>query len=466
MTKKLHDGAVVKCMRACLATAILAAPAVAQTPGETVLYAFQGGTDGANDNAGLVVGPNGVIYGTTRDGGAGTCTDYWSNGQVVGCGTIFQLTPPTGGSGPWTETILYSFAGGSDGAFPSTLTINSKTGVLYGSTGNGGIGATLGVGGGGVVFQLSPPKSSGGAWKETVLYSFCNQPNCTDGAAGGDGLLLSGGSLYGTTDYGGASGNGTVFQVKLPTATSRAKFTSLYSFKGGTDGAVPFFGVIAGKSGVLYGVTSAGGGTGCANNSGCGTVYQLTPPTVSGGAYTETVLYAFSGTDGANPTGRMNLLGGGVLLGVCGGGGSTGYGTVFELTPPATTGPWTLTTLSTFGEGNLYGFPDSSYPNGNLVVGTNGSIYGTSFGGGDTNTQIGFFYPGTIFELTPPLSKGGPWVRSILYSFQAGTDGALPGWGLIEGPTGTLLGTTAVGGGSGCPAQGSIGCGTVFQLTL
>jgi uncharacterized repeat protein (TIGR03803 family) len=451
-----------------LGSAILAAPAVAQTAGEAVLYAFQGGGDGENDESGLVIGSGGVIYGTTRDGGGGNCVDYWSSGAVVGCGTVFQLTPPATAGGAWSEKILHAFKGGADGAFPLTLTAGAG-GVLYGTTGSGGIGASAGNGYG-VVFQLTPPATAGGPWKETILYSFCAQSDCTDGANPGDGLLLAGGSLYGVTSYGGASGVGTVFKVTLATATSAERFATIYSFKGGSDGAVAFYGVIANKSGTLYGETNSGGGTGCGGN-GCGTVYQLTPPSAAGQPYTEAVLHAFTGEpDGATPTGRLNLLSGGVLLGVAGGGGSVNFGAIYKLAPPATAGQaWTETILTNFGEGNLYGFPDSSYPNGNLVVGANGSIYGSSYGGGDTNTQIGFFYPGTIFELTPPIATGGPWVRSLLYSFEGGDDGLLPGWGLIAGPDGSLYGTTGAGGGTGCPAQAvngmNIGCGTVFQFT-
>jgi uncharacterized repeat protein (TIGR03803 family) len=448
--------------------ALLAAPEVAQAQGETVLYAFQGGSDGENVNSGLVVGSGGVIYGTTQVGGGGDCTTSWSNGAVVGCGIVFELTPPATPRDSWSEKILYSFKGGADGAFPETLVLGSG-GVLYGTTANGGTGATAGSGFG-VVFRLIPPRTTGEAWTEIVLHNFCARSHCTDGAYPGNGLLLSDGVLHGVTSGGGTLGLGTVFRLKLATTTTVQEFASLYSFAGGTDGAHPYYGVTARKSGILYGETNSGGGTSCNDGAGCGTVYQLTPPASAGNPYTETVLYAFpGGNGGANPAGILNLLPSGALLGAVGG-GSFSDGAIFELKPPTTSGAaWTETILTNFDPGNLYGVPGGTFPNGGFVVGTTGSIYGTTYGGGDPNLQMGYYFPGTIFELTPPIEEGGDWVQSLLYSFQGGSDGLTPEWGLTAGPDGTLYGTTAVGGGTGCPAQAynnmNIGCGTVFQFT-
>jgi uncharacterized repeat protein (TIGR03803 family) len=452
-----------RCILALLGTGLFAVPMAAQT-GETVLYAFQGGSDGENVISGLVAGSGGVLYGTTQVGGGGDCTIYWSNGAVVGCGIVFELTPPVSAGGAWTETILYAFKGGADGAFPNSL-VAGTGGILYGTALAGGKGASAGSGSG-VVFQLTPPATSGAAWKESTLYSFCAQSDCTDGAYPGSGLILLGGSLYGTTSDGGTLSDGTVFKLTLATSTTKEKFASIYSFKGGSDGSFPYYGVIPGKSGILYGETNSGGGTSCNSGAGCGTVYQITPPAASGDPYTETVLYAFPGaTDGYNPAGILNLLSSGALLGAAGG-GTFNYGAIYELTPPTTSGAaWTETILTSFDPGNLYGIPGGTYPNGGFVVGGNGSIYGTTYGGGDPNLQMGYYFPGTIFELTPPIEKGGAWVQSMLYSFQGGTDGLTPQWGLILGPDGTLYGTTSVGGGTGCPAQGNIGCGTVFQFT-
>jgi uncharacterized repeat protein (TIGR03803 family) len=446
-----------------LGAAILAAPAAAQTPGEAVLYAFQGPTSDGEDNAnGLVAGPGGILYGATTFGGSGDCTGY-GYPTPIGCGVVYKLTPPATSGGAWTEKILHSFTGGLDGAFPNTLAV-SKGGILYGTTFGGGPGQSTGSGYG-VVFKLTPPTTSGAGWKETVMYTFCKQTNCTDGNNPNDGPILVGGDLYGTTGYGGANGYGTVYQV---TTAATPAFTSLYSFKGGsTDGADAYYGLVANKSGTLYGETHGGGGTGC-GGSGCGTVYEITPPAAAGDPYTETVLYSFpGGDDGQDPSGRLTVSGAD-LLGVAGG-GTYNYGIVYKLAPPTTGTVWTETVLTSFDPGALYGVPGGTYANGSLVAGANGSIYGTTYGGGDPNLQLGYYFPGTIFELTPPIETGGAWVQSLLYSFQGGTDGLTPEWGLIVGPDGTLYGTTSVGGGTGCPAQmfngTNIGCGTVFQFT-
>ena len=450
----LFGAQVAWCIAAGLGAPFLASPAVAQTPGETVLYAFQGpATDGENDATGLVVSGN-VLYGTTTYGGSGGCSaNLNGTPSTVGCGVIFELTLS---GGVWTETILYPFTGAADGAFPNTLV--EKGGILYGTAASGGNN------GDGVVFKLTPPATQGNPWKETVMHSFCKTAGCPDGQYPLDGPIFVGSDLYGTTIYGGSSGFGTVYRL---TTAATPKFTSLYSFKGGSsDGAYPSAGVIANKSGTLYGETQSGGGTGC-NSGGCGTVYELTPPATAGNPYTETVIYSFSGATEYTPTGRLTLKGAD-LLGIAGG-GAFNYGEVYELAPPKTGTLWTETVLTSFDPGALYGIPGGTYSNGNLIAATNGSIYGTTYGGGDPNLSFGYYFPGTIFELTPPIAKGGAWVQSLLYSFQGGGDGLTPEWGLVSGPDGTLYGTTSVGGGTGCPAQAyngtNVGCGTVFQFT-
>jgi uncharacterized repeat protein (TIGR03803 family) len=432
--------------------------------GETVLHTFMG-LDGEYVVSGLIVGATGNIYGTARNGGGTSCVDYWTSG-TVGCGVIFELTPPVGSETSWTEHTLHTFTGGADGAFPETLLLGD--GVLYGTTASGGPGAKSGSGSG-VLFELVAPKVAGGAWIEEVLHNFCGEHNCVDGAAPGDGLLLSKGSLFGTTAYGGANGNGTVFKYTLATSTAPEEFASLYSFKGFSDGAFPFYGVVSDVNGILFGVTYAGGGTGCANKNGCGVVYEL-KPTLGGGSYEEEVIYAFQGEpDGAQPAGRLLMLpkpvGSYQLVGVAGGGGDANYGAIFQLTNNGgPNGPaWTEQILTDFGIPDMDP-PDSSYPNGNLVLASDGSIWGTTWGGGDTDTQLGFFYPGTIFQLQKPSQGNGQWSRNNRYSFQGGTDGVLPAWGLISGPNNSFYGTTSAGGSFSCPAQKDIGCGTVFQF--
>jgi uncharacterized repeat protein (TIGR03803 family) len=187
--------------------------------GLTVLHSFTGGADGGTLLGSLVRDSAGNLYGTTESGGAG------------GLGTVFKLDA-TG-----TETVLHSFAGGSDGANPHAGLIRDAAGNLYGTTKFGG------PSGDGVVFKVD---KSG----ERVLHSFTG----TDGAKPAAALIQdSAGNLYGTTSFGGAAGAGTVF--KLDTTGTE---TVLYSFSGGADGSNPF-GLIQDSSGNLYGTTIRGG---------------------------------------------------------------------------------------------------------------------------------------------------------------------------------------------------------------
>jgi uncharacterized repeat protein (TIGR03803 family) len=138
------------------------------------------------------------------------------------------------------------------------------------------------------VFELSPPKKKGGAWVENVLYRF---QGGNDGAGPFGGMVMGkDGALYGTTQGGGAFGNGTVFQLTPPTIPGgQWTKTVLYSFQGGSDGANPQGGLLAGRDdGALYGTTYGGGNF-------YGTVFKLTPPTNPGGKWTEAVLVNFSG---------------------------------------------------------------------------------------------------------------------------------------------------------------------------
>ena len=245
-----------------------------------MLYTFTGGTDGGNPFAGLITDKEGALYGTTGSGGSG-CPYAASR-----CGTVFKLTPPAKDQSNWTETVLYSFSG-SDGAYPQTNLIADKQGVLYGTTNGDGTGILINKG---TVFKLTPPASGQTAWTHTVLYSFCSLSNCSDGAGPAAGLIADKqGVLYGTTVSGGvgvgvggsscSSGCGTVFKL-TPPASGRTAWTHtvLYSFSG-TDGVTPLAGLIADKQGAIYG-TTVSGGVGCPQTPiGCGgTVFKLTPP--------------------------------------------------------------------------------------------------------------------------------------------------------------------------------------------
>ena len=285
------------------------------TPGSdgwtfAVLYDF--GTN-SNDGGGpfdsLVMDKAGDLYGTT--GGGGT----------YGGGTIFELTP---GSGGWTESLPYSFGanGGVGGTDPDGGLILDAMGNLYGVTNNGGDLSCPSGYGCGVVFELV--RGSGGSWTEHVLHSFT-------GFANPQGTLAfdSAGNLYGTTLIGGGTGCtggcGTVYTL-THRSDGKWSYTVLHQFGNGANGNTPVGGVVLDTAGNLYGATGYGG-TGC----GCGVVYKLTP--TSHGPWTYSILHTFTGQDGAEPAADLIWDTKGNLYGTTATGGSGGGGVVFELTP-------------------------------------------------------------------------------------------------------------------------------------
>jgi hypothetical protein len=426
----------------------LAAPASAEWK-EKVLYSFQGGNDGFDPIGGIVFDKQGNLYGTTQAGGPPSCAPIGNY-----CGTVYELSPPVKQGDPWTKTQLYMFKGKkyNDGEVPYGLIID-LVGNLYGVTAYGGTGdcTLVGVPGGcGTVYELSPPKSRGGQWTYTVLYNF---KSGKDGYLPGGNLVFdSAGNLYGATEFGGGKGTtcdpdyqycGTVFELSPP-KTKGGKWTEkvLHSFAGGTDGANPNGGLVLDSKGAIYGTTYIGGYN-CPHNSGqgCGTVFELTPPTMKGGTWTENILHRFEiSKNEANPAAGMTFGGGGYLYG-------TTVGTVFRLAPPSTkSGRWKETILYTFNQ-------DADDSMGGLIFDASGNLYGT--------TYSGLAVSGTVFELKPPRN-GSDWKLSVLHGFAGSPDGALPAAGLVFDQTGNLYSTTTEGGtGTGCSFHG---CGTVFEV--
>ena len=270
----------------------------------------------------------------------------------------------------------------------------------------------------------------------------------------------------------------------VPVASAEWKEKVLYSFQGAPDGAVPTGGVVFDKAGNLYGATDGGGSSSCDGPGQCGTVYQLTPPTQKGGAWTETVLYIFKGhahNDGATPEGGLVIDEAGNLYGTTGYGGSgpclllggaVGCGTVYELSPPAKQGdPWTEKVLYSFQGGK-----DGYVASGDLVFDKAGNLYGATLFGGGEGTTCDVFYGGqcgTVFKLSPPKTKSGKWTEKVLHGFAGGIagtkdgDGALPNGGLVLDSNGAIYGTTYYGGNASGDCDGGtegIGCGTAFKL--
>ncbi len=269
---------------------------------ETVRYSFGGTPDGNYPDA-SVIDIKGTLYGTTAEGGAGTCYGSFT------CGTLFSLDLATG-----TETVLYSFCTTSacpNGAYPHEGLIAIK-GVLYGTTESGG------AYNGGTVFAFDAATGT-----ETVLHSFGSG---TDGNVPYGGQLIGvDGLLYGTTIGGGAHGDGTVFSVDTKTGAERVIY-SFCSQQTCADGSGPFASVLN-VNGILYGTTRYGGAYGT-QDGGFGTVYSLDPKTGI-----ETVLHSFgNGTDGSYP--EAGLIGiNGTLYGVTYGGGAHNEGAVFAIAP-------------------------------------------------------------------------------------------------------------------------------------
>jgi uncharacterized repeat protein (TIGR03803 family) len=209
---------------------------------ENVIYSFSGGTDGNAPQSSLIFDSAGNLYSTTAYGGelSGGCY----NG-TMGCGTIFKLVPNPDGS--WTESILYSFTGGSDGGVPTTSLILDAAGNLYGAAYEGG------AHGFGNIFQLTP--NPDGTWTESVLHQFTGG---MDGANPDSQLIFdASGTLYGTARYGGDSGFGTVFKL-MPDSKRDSSGRVLYRFQGGHDRGNPLAGLIFDAAGNLYGTTWLG----------------------------------------------------------------------------------------------------------------------------------------------------------------------------------------------------------------
>ena len=406
------------------ALAIFTVCASAQTPPGTLttLYVFTGLPDGANPSSGLISGPSGVIYGTTVNGGL-LGSEPW---QQSGCGTVFSLTPPTVSGDAWTENILYTFTGGSDGCGPSGVAIG-RGGVLYGTTSNGVQGTA---------FSLTPPAIAGGAWTEETLHTFAGCP--TDAGAPLFGLAVgAGGVLYGNGFYGGdfscvpaagGAGAGAVFALTPPASPGGAWIESMvFSIGALNDG--PSAGLVVGSGGVLYGISDNGDGGG-------GAVFTLAPPTSPGGAWTETVLSYLSASnsrnDGSTPITPVVLAPGGILYGTTSGGGVDGGGEVFSLTPSASAGgSWTYTVLRDFS--STKGNPIGGSPE-QLTLTRAGELYTACAEGGTARA-------GTVLRLTPPAAPGDFWTQTVVHTFVSG-DGISPNGALMIRSDGLLYGTT------------------------
>jgi uncharacterized repeat protein (TIGR03803 family) len=343
---------------------------------ESVLWSFGGTGDGTLPFTAPVLASDGNFYGTLLNGGA--------NSE----GAIYKITP----SG--TESIFYSFTGGSDGGSPFGGLTLGRDGNFYGTTTIGGTNSK------GTIYKITPTGTI------TVLYNFGDVTNDTH-TVRTPMVEGSDGNFYGVGNSGGIGSNGGVFKV-----TPTGSYTLLHIFASSGDLTSPLASLVQGSDGNFYGETQDGGA------NGDGGVFKITP------TGTETVLWSFGGTgDGINGNSNLVIGADGNFYGTCSGGGANGNGTFFKITPAGSE-----TVLYSFGASG-----DGQTAYGNLVLAADGNFYGTSMLGG-THSQ------GTIFRITPTGEE------SVLWSFGGAGDGQQPFGGLVTGTDGHFYGTTDGGG--------------------
>ncbi len=399
-------------LAACCAS-VLANPLVSRAQAASgalsTLYSFpaNGSAAGTHPFSSLALAGDGNYYGTTSTGG------------LYGSGTVFKMTLSGAVTTIYTFSSKYGGANGavanSDGANPNAGLVIAANGLLYGTTSSGG---TTGEG---TVFSLTT------AGALTTLYNF---DGSTDGSYPKAPLVAdASGNLFGTTEYGGLNGTGTIFKITQTGAlTVLRPFNPIDDGSNSGTGAYPVAALVVDASDNLYGTTPYGG----VNN--CGTLFKIT---VSNSL---SVLHTFSrsdnnNTDGASPEAALTLAADGSLYGTAEYGGQDNYGSLFKLSSSGV-----FTPLYNFSESVGYSNPDGAFPTGSLLIGTGGSFYGTASRGGDDGA-------GTVFQ----LSKAG--VLTTLHSFSddssgANTDGAYPSGNLTATSSGLLYGTAAQGGAS------------------
>jgi uncharacterized repeat protein (TIGR03803 family) len=413
----LSIGSRIMLLAVAASLVFLSTSAVSQT--ESVIYSFASSNNPGGPRSGLIFDKAGNLYGTT----------FWDGS--TGLGTVFELTPSSGGG--WSEKTLYNFTNGAGGYQPSGSLVFDDAGNLYGTATAGG-----GAHDAGTVFKLIP--QSDGSWTQEVLHTFTGG---SDGGAPYAGLIFdSKGNLYGTASNGGAAkGYGTVFEMS-PKADGSWSYKVIHQFGGGPgDGAAPFAPLVLDQKGNLYGTTASGGLDNC--DGDCGVVFELSSH--SGGTWTEKILHQFyqgGDIDGMFPHGGLVLDSHGNLYGTAPE-SSVGSGVVYELAPQAD-GAWSETVLYV-----LLGGGEGSFPEASVVMDKSGNLYTTAW-------QAGAYTYGNVFKLTSASSGG--WSLDVLYSFgPSANDGAGPYSNLIFDAAGNLYGTT-IGGGAN-------GTGAVFEIT-
>jgi uncharacterized repeat protein (TIGR03803 family) len=329
-------------------------------------------------------------------------------------------------------------------SFPSTSSLNEFPSSTPIADSQGNLYGTTGfsVESPGGVYELTP--AGDGTYTESFYAGFVSNGSNSDNGIDPVGVVLDpkSGNLYGATAGGGTGGCGLVYQLTPPSVNNgNWSETVLYNFACGDDGGAPYSPLIIDSAGRLYGTTSGGGA------SGFGTVFMLMPPSQAGGAWTEQVLHSFLGSgDGGIPQSALIMDSSGAVYGV------TPYesvpnrlwGTAFKLTPTKS-GPWAETVLHRFYGGQVSD-TDGGKPIGPLALDGSGAVYGaTEFGGAGCPSRV-HTGCGTVFQLVPPATKGGAWTENLIYQFDGLFTGAAPESGVQFDEAGVLYGTTAAGG--------------------
>ena len=368
-------------VRAALGALALAASLIGAPPRFSTIFTFADGWPGGLSAA------NGALYVPVSGDN--------------NCGSIVRLEPPTSRGGAWTERVLYSFAATGDGCGPGYGPIIRPDGVIYGLTTMGG------AYGFGAVYELRPPPTAGGAWTESVLFSF-GQPGTLEGSPRGnliptaDGffLLTDGGLFHLVPSAGGGTWNGRLLYLFFPFGANSLTMDA---------------------NGIFYGTIPVGGSA----PGQLGEVFRLAPPAAPGGGWTKSVIHSFGygGAFAGNPD-SLTIASDGTIYGTTFGAGCCGggTGTVFQLTPPVSPGgAWGYEVLKVF----------ENHPNLPLLL-RNGNLYGAA----ETFDSDG----GTVFELMPPSAQGGEWTVVFLHDFLS--NGQTPNGLLVDG-RGVLYGSTA-----------------------
>jgi uncharacterized repeat protein (TIGR03803 family) len=442
-------------------SAVLLAAAMHVAPAqESVIYSFQpGSSDGQSPNGGVAIDKGGNVYGTTATGGThGSGIVYELSPPSQSGGDWTETVVYNFGDNP--------AAGGSPGITGQGGTVILDTeGNLYG-TANGGVSNVSGVLASGVVYELSPPTDGSGEWTAQALYTFLNDSSEPTSLKGPNGAVVldKKGNLYGIGYGGGAYGNGGVFELSPPMqAGGEWTMTPLYSFNNAAAANQPWgpganASLIVDAKGNLYGTTQSGG----IENSG--TVYELSPPPNGSGSWTASILHSFKFEiphDGYGPLGSLAMDTQGNLYGTTGAQGALAGGIVFELSPPASPGgEWIENILENF---TAFSTTGGSSPFANLVLDKQGNLWGTTYYGGPDYTEDSTNSDGVIFELI--LQADGEWTQAspVPYFFGSQDDDAYhPNMPIVIDTKGNIY-SAGTGGANTC--NGTARCGAVWEYT-